>query len=260
MLLLRCLLLFLAGLLAAGLPGQGITLDPPGDREFVLDRAGLLSPDDVVAIRSICDKLLTEHATPILVVTIESMAGHYARSVSIESFATRLFNQWQIGHAEINNAEWNTGILLLVSRDDRRARMELGAGWGREKDYECERIMDERIVPMFKAGAFAEGIRAGVEALDALARSKPLPEIERPPRPFWHWLVLVGAIALAIFTAVSLKRRGSSGWAWLMWAGLFSIIGMLIYQMMANRNRGGGFGGGSFGGGSSGGGGASGSW
>tara|TARA_R110002094_G_scaffold30213_8_gene42784 strand:+ start:479 stop:1222 length:744 start_codon:yes stop_codon:yes gene_type:complete len=247
-------------LLATCLPCQGITLEPPGEREFVLDRAELLSADEVLEIRAICDKLLTEHATPILVVTIESMAEYYGRTVSIESFATRLFNQWQIGHATLNNAEWNTGILLLVSRDDRRARIELGGGWAHAKDLECQGIMDERILPMFKAGSFAAGIRAGVEALDALARSKPLPAIEQPPRPFWHWLVLIGAIGLAIFTAVSLHRRGSSGWAWLMWGALFTVIGVVIYQLMSNRNSGGGFGGGSFGGGSSGGGGASGSW
>jgi len=259
MLILRSLLPLLAGLLAVSLPAQGIDLEPPGERKFVLDRAELLGPDDIVGIRAICDQLLTEHATPILVVSITSMAEHYDRSTSIESFATRLFNQWQIGHATLNNAEWNTGILLLVSHNDRKARIELGAGWGHAKDRECQRIMDQRIIPMFKAGAFAQGIRAGVDALDALARSKPLPVVEQPPRPFWHWLVILAVVGLAIFTGVSLHRRGSSGWAWLLWAAVFTIIGVVIHHLLSERS-GGGFGGGSFGGGSSGGGGASGSW
>lgn len=150
MLVLRPLRLFIAGLFAASLSGQGITLDPAGDYEFVLDRAELLSPDDVLEIRSLCDQLLTDHATPILVVTMDSMAAHYPRNSSIETVATRLFNQWQIGQAKINDSqasEQDTGILLLVSRDDRRARIELGGSWAHEKDRECERIINDRIVP-----------------------------------------------------------------------------------------------------------------
>lgn len=263
----RTLHTILCMLLAAaltGLPAQGqrIDLDPPGEREFVLDLAGLLSADDVKAIQASCDKLLTEHATPIIVVTIERMANHGGRTMRIETFAHLLFDQWQVGHAKLGEKEWNTGILLLVSKGDRRARIQLGAGWGRDKDALCSRIMDDRIVPLFKAGDFGGGIRAGVEALDAMARSKPLPEMRRPPTPWWHYLVVVGFIGLAIFTVVSLIRRGASGWAWLFWGALFGFVGYMLYQAMANRggSGGGGFGGGSFGGGFSGGGGATGSW
>jgi uncharacterized protein len=56
-----------------------------------------------------------------------------------------------------------------------------------------------------------------------------------------------------------LYRRGSSGWAWLMWGGVFVAI-WFILRNVAQNSSGGGFSGGSFGGGSSGGGGASGSW
>jgi uncharacterized protein len=71
------------------------------------------------------------------------------------------------------------------------------------------------------------------------------------------------AIGLMIFTVVSLIRRGASGWAWLMWGAVFSIIGYLLYSFLRSSmssGGGGGFSGGSFGGGYSGGGGATGSW
>lgn len=46
-----------------------------------------------------------------------------------------------------------------------------------------------------------------------MAHSKPLPAVEQQqPTPLWHWLVLLGAIALAPLTGMSLHRRGSSGW------------------------------------------------
>ena len=235
-----------------------IDLRPPGDREFVRDLAGLLDSGAKEHIREICDSLLTDKATPIIVITIESMAKHGGEGMRIETFATLLFDQWGIGHATLGEQEWNTGILLLVSRDDRKARIELGGGWGRREDALCRQIMDEYIVSEFKQGRYSEGIVAGVEALDKMGRKLQLPT---RPRPWWHYALVVGFIGLAIFTVVSLIRRGASGWAWIFWGVVFTIVGTILYQMITSRGSGGGgFSGGSFGGGSSGGGGATGSW
>lgn len=237
-----------------------INLDPPGDREFVRDLAHLIDDADHKRIVELCDKLLTDKATPIIVVTIDSMVEYGGEGMRIETFATLLFNQWGIGHEKLGDKTWNTGILLLVSKNDRKARIELGAHWGREQDALGQQIMDDFIIPKFKQGQFSAGILAGVEALDKMARGLELPTV---PRPWWHWALIVGFIGLAIFTVISLIRRGSSGWAWLMWAAIFGLVGFLLYQMLTNANRGGsggGFSGGSFGGGFSGGGGATGSW
>lgn len=235
-----------------------LTLDPPGDREFVRDLAGMLDDDSTKQIKEICDKLLTDKATPIIVVTIESMAKHGGADMRIETFATLLFNQWQIGHAKLDDQDWNTGILVLVSQNDRKARIELGAGWGRREDQLCQQIMDDYIISHFKQGQFPQGILAGVEALDKMARKLELPVKPRSP---WEYVIIAVVIGLGIFTIVSLIRRGSSGWAWLFWGVVFAVIGTILYQMLNNRGGGsGGFGGGSFGGGFSGGGGATGSW
>ncbi|MEQ8791902.1 MAG: TPM domain-containing protein [Pirellulaceae bacterium] len=236
-----------------------IDIPRPGPREFVRDEAEMIDPADEQKIRELCDKLLTDKATPIIVVTIDSMARHGGEGLRIETFARLLFDQWQIGHAKLGDATWNTGILLLVSKDDRQARIELGAGWGREKDQLCEQIMQDYIIANFKQGDFTGGILAGVEALDKMARELQLPTV---PRPWWHYALVAAAIGLAIFTVVSLIRRGSSGWAWLFWGVVFSVIGYMLYSFLTSRGggSGGGFSGGSFGGGFSGGGGASGSW
>jgi uncharacterized protein len=90
-----------------------------------------------------------------------------------------------------------------------------------------------------------------------MAEGKALPTVKRP---WWHYGLIVGAIVLAVFTFTSLIRRGSGGWAWLLWGAVFAVIGYLLYQLLTRSSRGGGFSGGSFGGGFSGGGGASGSW
>ena len=252
--------MLLTALLAPPALAQRIGLPRPGPREFILDKANLLTPADRETIRAICDRLLTDKATPVIVVTIDSMADHGGGDLRIETFATLLFDQWQIGHAKLGGHDWNTGILLLVSRLDRKARIELGAGWRRDKDAQAEQIMQDHIIPRFKSGDFSGGIVAGVEALDAMARDRQLPAT---PRPTSHYLLVAGAIGLGIFTVVSLARRGSGGWAWIFWGIVFTVIGSILYGLLTRNSRGGGgggFSGGSFGGGFSGGGGASGSW
>ena len=237
---------------------QIISLDPPGEGEFILDRAALITEEDKTAIRQLCDKLLTDRAIPIVVVTIPSMADYGGTNLRIETFATLLFNQWGIGSG---HREWNTGILLLVSTGDRKVRIELGATWSRDHDQACQEIMDDQIISRFKRGRFSEGIRAGVVALDKMARGLPLPG--KPIAPS-QVLTIAGVIVLAVFTVVSLFRSGTSGWGWLLWAAIFGILGTILFTMLTSRRGaygyGGGFSGGSFGGGFSGGGGATGSW
>lgn len=237
---------------------QLIEINPPGEREFVVDLADVLAATEEQKIRGICDKLLTATAAPIIVVTIESMAKCGGAGLRIETFATLLFNQWAIGHAKIGKQVLNHGILLLVSTGDRKARIELGAGWGHEKDALCRRIMDEQIVKRFKSGDFPGGILAGVESLDKMARGFKIP---KPPRPWWHYALLV----VGILTIVSLVRSGKSGWGWGLLALVLgiplAILGILALLGRGSGSRGGGgFSGGSFGGGFSGGGGATGSW
>ena len=236
------------------------SLPRPGERNFILDLADIIGPADEEEIRKNCDKLLTEQATPIIVVTIESMARHGGRSMGIEAFAQRLFDQWEIGQAELAGKDWNTGILLLVSKGDRKARIELGAGWKHDKDDLAKEIMEDHILYHFKRDEFSTGIKVGVSALDRMARGLTLPT---PPIPWWHFALIAGFIGLAIFTVVSLIRRGGNGWAWLFWAAVFALLGFLLYQFLTrslSSGRGGGFSGGSYGGGFSGGGGATGSW
>jgi len=246
-------------------PGR-INLKRPGQREFVQDNAGLLSGTDKAQIQKIADKLLTDKAAPIIVVTIESMANYGGAGMRIETFARLLFDQWEIGPAKLGKNPWNYGILLLVSKGDRKARIELGAGWRRDKDVVAQQIMEQQIIPHFKQGDYSGGILAGVEALDKMARDLKLPSSPQrsaAPPTTREYIVSAVLIGLAVFTIISLIRRGSSGWAWIFWGAILGIIGAILYQMATSRSSGsggGGFSGGSFDGGFSGGGGASGSW
>lgn len=246
---------------------QTIDLERPEPRQFVADHADLIAAEDEAQIQQIADSLLTDMAVPIIVVTINAMADHGGAGMRIETFAHFLFDQWEIGHVRLSDQEyWNRGILLLVSKNDRRARIQYGAGWDEVPNANrmAQDIMDNQIIPRFKKGDFSAGIVAGVTALDAMARGEPQP---RKPLEWWQGALLAGGAALLIFTVISLIRSGTGGWGWLLWAAVFSVLGFLLYQFLTSSSRhgggsfgGGGFSGGSFGGGFSGGGGATGSW
>ena len=240
--------------------------EKPGERAFISDEANLLSSATIETLRGKLSEVLREIAIPIVIASIGSQYDYGAGEMSIETYARRLYDEWGIGHQRVTvrgrgvgraeDIDWNKGILLLVAVDDRKARIELGAGFGREKDAICATIMSDHIVPLFKAGDYEGGILAGTRALSQMALGET---ITPPPRPWWHYAVMILAPILFVFTIVSLCRRGTSGWAWVFWAAVFSLLGGLLYELLHSSD-GDGFGGGSFGGGFSGGGGATGSW
>ncbi len=221
--------------------------EKPPDEDFFVDSAGLIKEEDKPTLNEITKKLLAEESIPIYVVTIESLAGQDAVSFPIERYATELFNHWGIGFKDRNN-----GMLLLISRDDRKARIELGADWGREYDYQAKQIMDELIVPSFKRGDFSTGILDGVRGMEAMARGLQLP---KPTSPWWVLPLIILVIIGFVLLIINLFKTGKSGWAW----ALIAFLGVAIFFMLRAAASSGGSGGG-FGGGFSGGGGATGSW
>ena len=234
-------ILLLGSLLACGLvtPACGqepwrIDLERPGQHQFVLDLADLIREQDEQQIRKLANHLLTDKAVPIVVVTISSMARHRGGGLPIETFAHLLFDQWGIGHKKIGDERWNYGILLLVSYHDRKARIQLGAGWRRDKDDLAQEIMDKLIVPRFQAGAFSAGIVSGVNALDKMARELSIPW---PPRPTSHYVIGGTVAGLALLTIASFARSGTRGIGWQFWSTFFGMLGRAIIPWPRNRAR-----------------------
>jgi uncharacterized protein len=237
--------------LAAGLhtaaAGEATFPDPPAPERFHRDEAGLIRADEGRELDRIAAELLDEEQVALIVVTIDSLAAHGAAGYTIERYADALFDQWGIG-----SQARNYGMLLLVSRGDRRARIELGAEWGRTHDSQAQEVMDTLILPEFRRGSYAEGILAGVRGLDAMARGLQLP---RPAPPWWALPLLLGLAAAAIAVVISLFRSGRSGWGW----ALLAALAALLFVVMRSAGQKGGSSD-AFDGGSSSGGGASGRW
>ncbi len=221
--------------------------EKPSEENFFVDEAGLIDTEAGTQINQIARKLLQDEQIAVFVVTIPSLADYDAAGYSIEGYAADLFDEWGIGFEDRNY-----GMLLLVARDDRKARIELGADWGRSYDRKAKQVMDTLIIPAFKRNEFSLGIVQGVEGMDAMARGLALP---KPEAPWWFVPAIIASGIFFIALIVNLFKSGRAGWAW----ALIIFLGIIIFTILRAAAKGGGSSGG-FGGGYSGGGGATGSW
>ena len=95
-----------------------------------------------------------EGSDQIVVATIPSLDGE-----AIEPYANRLFRSWKLGQAGENN-----GVLLLVAPNDRKMRIEVGYGLeGTLTDLHTKLIIENTMVPAFRAGDFSGGISKAVD-------------------------------------------------------------------------------------------------
>lgn len=264
-------------LLSAAAGAAGIPPPPTGD-DSLLDQAGLIGSSEETHLRALQQTALAQYNSPLVVVTI-SRASDFGES-SVEALATRWFNAWHIGTLGLQGGA-NQGMLLLVSVEDRRARIELGSDWGRDWDAHARQIMDEKIVPRFKSGNFSRGIVDGAEALLAMAKAGPHSQppgdfLERKVRPLSKYSLLqprlmlgLAGLGLALILYGVFGKTDQRGTfigvgAALIVVAAFTYVALFAVALIfGRRRRSGFFGGGSsggFSGGSSGGGGASGSW
>jgi len=89
---------------------------------------------------------------------------------------------------------------------DRKARIELGAGYGRSRDADSRRIMNNIITPKFKNADYAGGITAGVKAM-ALEFAQARIGLN------WPLIILLAAVPILVLIAISLFMSGKHGWA-----------------------------------------------
>lgn len=141
-------------------PGMGLTQSLPEPvHTTVNDFANLLTQD---SIRNLDQSLIALHdqtGVQGTVVTLPDRAG-YGGHDGLEAFATRLFNHWGVGLQGRND-----GFMVLIIRDDREARIELGSGYPPAADTIARRIMDDAMLPAFRNGHMSQGIETGTIAI-----------------------------------------------------------------------------------------------
>lgn len=90
---------------------------------------------------------------------------------TIEQYSIRAVEAWKLGRKKIDD-----GVLLLIAKNDRALRIEVGYGLeGALPDAMAKRIIEEIIVPQFKAGSFINGVDAGINAILNLIEGEQLP-------------------------------------------------------------------------------------
>lgn len=211
---------------------------------------------------------------------------------TIEQYAVRAFESFKLGRKGVDD-----GLLLVVAKDDRKVRIEVGYGLeGAIPDITAGRVIQEYLVPKFRQGDYAGGIVDATAQLVKLVDGEPLPEPlashrAGPDSGGGFGAALAAALVVAMFVRGFFGKRTSAGVrglltaaaaggaAWLVSAllpaALFGgLLGLVIGLTAASAGRyarhggwggwgggspgGGGWGGGSSGGGWSGGGGSSG--
>ena len=154
----------LAGLIFLLLCVPGFALEVPERPDGrVTDKTGTLSGGEIAALEQKLATFERETTNQIAVLLIPSLAGD-----SLEDYSIRLAEKWKIGQKGKNN-----GAILLVVKNDRKLRIEVGYGLeGALPDALAGSIIRNEIAPRFKEGQFYGGIDAGVTAIMAATKGE----------------------------------------------------------------------------------------
>lgn len=225
------------------------TIPVPPLQARVTDQTGTLNGAERSALDSKLAALEREKGSQIAVLLLPTTGDD-----TIEQYGIRVADAWKLGREGVDD-----GIILLVAKNDRKLRIEVGYGLeGAVPDVIAKHIVADIITPYFRQGDYYTGISAGVDALIAAVKGEPLPEPKRRDRREGAPPIFVFGLFILLFFLLPLLRGGRRRRG-LYYGGIGGIGG--LGGGFGGRG-GGGFGGGGFGGGGGGfgGGGASGGW
>jgi len=248
---------------------------PPAPDTYVSDRAEILSPETEARLEVALAKFEEATSNQVVIATFPSLEGE-----ALEDFSIRLAEKWKPGQKGKDN-----GVVLLIFRDDRKVRIEVGYGLeGALPDALAGQIINNVMVPEFQAGKYDEGILKGTRAiLEAIqgeykgtGATAATQGASSGDSALIFILLLIAFILFLLDTIrYSVYLFGHKGYQnryrwiewWIRFSILLAVLGFLLRMLFyASLMRGGGYSGGrsgggfSGGGGSFGGGGASGRW
>jgi uncharacterized protein len=199
----------------------------------VVDRTATLSSGDIASLQQTLKNLELRKGSQIAVLIVPTTAPE-----TIEQYSIRVAEAWKIGRKKIDD-----GALLVVAKDDRKLRIEVGYGLeGALTDATSKRIIDEIITPRFRNGDFAGGISAGVDRIIGVVDGEKLPA----PQPREQGSVLLSHIDLlnpftlfAVFIVGTILRAtlgrliGAAATGGIVGALAWFIAGSLVASIIA---------------------------
>ncbi len=199
-------------------PVVAFALSVPELSGRVNDYANLVDPGTEARIDTLLAKLEQDTGAQVAVLTIESLQGE-----QLEDYSLRVAEAWSLGRADEDD-----GALLLIAKNDRKMRLEVGYGLEPVlSDVLSRRILDQVLRPSFRAGDFDAGIERAVEAMDGLIRgTSTLPpptardmQADLPPKIFGlFWLLFLMPFVFVVI--------GTNPFQWFLYLFLIPFIGV----------------------------------
>ena len=194
-------------LLVLGAASTSFALEVPFLGGRVVDDAGVLHPTTEERLESKLAQLEEETGAQVVVLTIPSLQGE-----ALEDFSLRVAETWQLGRENVDD-----GVLILVAKDDRKMRIEVGYGLEPSlTDAMAGRILDRIMRPRFRNGDFDGGIEGAVDAVGEIVRgrevqalSSPSGEVAIPSRDQIFGLAIF-FVVIGTFSLVALFSSGCS--------------------------------------------------
>jgi uncharacterized protein len=180
----------------------------PALKSRVTDLTGTLTPEQKNTLEQRLAAFEAAKGSQLAVLMLAS-----TKPEEIEQYSIRVAEAWKIGRKGTDD-----GLILVIAKDDRRLRVEVGYGLeGAIPDAVAKRVISETITPRFKAGDFFGGISAGVEQLIKLVEGEKLPPPSAPAAP----------------SGSSQSERDPGDW--LGPAFIFLLIGSAVLRAMLGR-------------------------
>ncbi len=185
-----------AGLLACALCWAALAvaqIPVPALRGHVTDLTSTLSEEQKSKLEQTLTAFEARKGSQLAVLMVPSTAPE-----AIEQFAIRVAEKWKLGRQRVDD-----GAILVVAKDDRAVRIEVGYGLeGALNDLTSKRIIEETILPCFKAQDFPGGVSAGLAQMMSVVEGEPLPEPSSLPTrgtgSIQQYLPVLFILALAV--------------------------------------------------------------
>ena len=225
-------LIFLSLLILVSNFLQAQEISIPVLEQRVTDLTYTLGTNEIYKLEGILEQLEDSTGSQVVILIIPTTGAE-----TIEEYSMRVADTWKIGQQGIDN-----GVILLVAKEDRELRIEVG--YGLESvitDAYASIILDEYIVPEFKNGDFYLGISLGVNEIINLINGGTITSrytyVDVPyddedenvsfidGRPsLMIWLIMI-AMFLPVIIFVFLKKK--------LWVILLIIFFILCYDVWA---------------------------
>ena len=157
----------------AAKPAEGLVPVPPLQSRLT-DLTGTLSADQQASLEQSLRSFEARKGTQIAVLMVPT-----TKPEEIEQYALRVVEQWKLGRKKVDD-----GALLLIAKDDRTLRIEVGYGIeGPLNDATAKRIVSDVIAPRLKQGDYFGGVSAGIDQMVRVVDGEALPEALPVPKP-----------------------------------------------------------------------------